>query len=95
MHVQSVKMMKIEDILQKISAMENDTLKQVAEVILSTATLYDKFLSSWITLENKESKWSAEEIKLGKNCSIAGLDVAYDIVIGLGKLYLSYDDPKI
>lgn len=71
--------------LESLQHTGDDTLSQVAGVILEMTTFYDHCLSSW---NNPADKFTPEEIEVGKKCCNAGLDMADGIVNELRILFL-------
>lgn len=86
----SPKAQRIEQRLEALQRVGDETLKQVAAVILENVKFYEKALQSW-ERKDIEKKWSAKEIELGKKCGNAGLDMADIIVNDLRILYLDQE----
>lgn len=78
---------KTYEIVRRLEQLQqyDETLKQVASVILEKLTFYDDCLKSW---DRPTDKFSAEEIKTGQLCCNAGINMADIIVNGLRIIFL-------
>jgi hypothetical protein len=63
---------------------ENETLRQVASIIRDKAEFYDGCLASW---DNPSEIFGEDDVRLGRKCSEAGLNMADAIVNELRILY--------
>lgn len=80
----SEKTMRIVRILEALQC-GDETLKQIANIILEKVEFYDTCLKSW---DKQSGKFSPEEIDVGKKCCNAGLNMADAIVNELRILFL-------
>lgn len=83
---------KTTKIVRRLEALKrtgDETLTQVAGVIVGMVEFYDRCLASW---DKPSEKFSAEDIDVGRKCCNAGLDMADGIVNELRILFLEEED---
>ncbi|MDD5411136.1 MAG: hypothetical protein PHF31_06935 [Methylobacter sp.] len=72
------KALKIANTLERITTSNSsEILAQVSSIIIKEVEFYDGCYKSW---DNPSSKFSQGEIEIGRQCCLAGLDMADAIV---------------
>lgn len=78
------------DRLEAMKELGNETLTEIADIIIKSIRFYDDCMKSWDSPNDKANgeKWSAEEIEKGRMCTDSGLNIAGDIVNEMRIKYL-------
>lgn len=79
---------KTRDIVSRLDSLQrkgDETLQKVAEVIREKVVFYDTCLKAW---DEPSEKFSPEDVKIGRECCHAGINMADSIVNELRILFL-------